>query len=207
MRNQRGRIATGITGVIFAASLASAEPRIQLAATSTLQLSGKSTMHDYESHATKLDLKVELTPTIPAGSSALARLAAPGAVKSLVLTIPVESMHSKKDGLDKNMYKALKASAHPTITFRMTGLPRIAPLAGGSLDVTAEGELEVAGQRKPIDLVVRATPSAEGLVVEGRESLLMSEYGIKPPSMMLGTLKTRDQVDISFRLLLTAEGF
>ena len=206
MPNNSRTIAVAIAGVVLAVGTASAEPRIQMAPTSTLELKGKSTMHDYETRATRMDLAVELG-TLPAGSSTLARLAAPGAVKSLVLTIPVQALRSQKEALDKNLYKALNASAHPSITFRMTALPKVAQLAGGAIDVTAEGELEVAGQRRPIDLAVRATPTPEGLVVEGRESLLMTDYGVKPPSMMLGTLKTRDQVDISFRLLLTAEGF
>ncbi len=209
MRNNGEQVAAGIAGVllVLVAGAADAQPRIQLAPASTIELSGKSTLHDYQSRATQMALTVELAPSLPAGSSPLARLAAPGSVRSLVLIIPVASMHSKKDGLDKNLYKALKASAHPSITFRMTALPGVAPLAGGGFDVTAEGELEVAGQRRPIDLALRATMTSEGLIVEGRETLLMSEYGVKPPTMMLGTLKTHDRVDISFRLLLTAEGF
>jgi hypothetical protein len=207
MLNDRGRIAAVIAGAVLFAGVASAQPRIHLAPASTLELNGKSTMHDFESRATKMDLAVELAPALPAGSSALERLAAPGAVKSFVFTIPVESLRSSKDGLDKNLYKALKSSSNPNITFRMTGLPHVVQIAGRGLDVTAIGDLEVAGQSRSIDLAVRATTTSEGLVVEGRESLLMSDYGIKPPTMMLGAIKTQDRIEISFRLLLTAEGF
>ena len=60
---------------------------------------------------------------------------------------------------------------------------------------------------QPIDMNVRASEAPEGIVLEGSKALLMSSYGIKPPSMFLGTLKTNDQVVIDFRLVLTNNGF
>lgn len=195
----------GALAIALTAVAGGAETRVTLAPTSTLTLRGKSTLHDYESRATRLDLRVELADEIPAGSTPLSRLAASRAVKSLVLTIPVAGLKSPKDGLDKNMYKALRSSEHPNITFRMTGAP-VAAGGPGTLDVSARGELEVAGQRRPIDLELRATTTPEGVFVEGSKALLMSEFGIKPPTMMLGALKTADRVEISFRLLLTVGG-
>ena len=56
-------------------------------------------------------------------------------------------------------------------------------------------------------MIVRASECPEGIVLEGSKALLMSSYGIKPPSMFLGTLKTNDQVVIDFRLVLTNNGF
>jgi hypothetical protein len=72
--------------------VAEAKSRITLAPSSRLLLRGKSTMHDFSSTATRIDLAVEVADELPAGPTLLARLAGPGAVKSVVLTIPVEAM-------------------------------------------------------------------------------------------------------------------
>jgi hypothetical protein len=178
---------------------------IKLAPGSRLTLSGKSTLHAYTSKATRLELAIELAEGLGDQALPLARLAEPGAVKSLVLTIPVEGMKSDKQGLDKNMYKALKSDANPHIVFR---LESAAPAAGESAFRVA-GELEVAGQRRPIEMDVRASETPEGIVLEGTQALVMTAYGIKPPSMFLGTLKTDPQVVIEWRLVLvrTHAGF
>lgn len=188
-----------------AESLPEARPRITLAASSHLMLRGKSTLHDYQSAATRMQLAVEVAEPLPAGASPLARLAQPGAVKSIVLTIPVEAMKSEKNGLDKNMYKALKAAENPNIIFRLATPPVPSGAEGTSFRVA--GELELAGRVQPIEVDVRASETPDGIVLEGSKALLMSDFGIKPPSMFLGTLKTADRVVVEWRLVLTDDGF
>jgi hypothetical protein len=192
------------TGAPVSASGAEATPRITLAPSSQLMLRGKSTLHDYASAATRIQLAVEIGESLPAGASALARLAQPGAVKSIVLTIPVEAMKSEKSGLDKNMYKALKAAENPNIVFRLTS-PPVTGAEGTAYRVA--GELELAGRSQPIEVDVRASETPDGIVLEGSKALLMSDFGIKPPSMFLGTLKTADRVVVEWRLVLTNDGF
>ena len=191
------------TGAAYAANVPETTARLTLAEASRLTLKGKSTMHDFSSTATRLQLAIELADVVPTGDSTLARLATPGAVKEVVLTIPVQGLKSEKEGLDKNMYKALKASANPNIVFRLHSAR-----AGAAADeFRIEGELEVAGQTQPTEITVRATECPEGIVLEGSKALLMSSFGIKPPSMFLGTLKTNDQIVIEWRLVLNHNGF
>jgi hypothetical protein len=190
-------------GAAYAANVPDTSSRLTLAQASRLTLKGKSTMHDFSSTATKLQLAIELADVLPAGDSTIARLATPGAVKSIVLTIPVEGLKSEKDALDKNMYKALKASANPNIVFRLHS----ATAGAVANEFRIAGELEVAGQTQPIEIAVRASECPEGIALEGSKALLMSRFGIKPPSMFLGTLKTNDQIVIDWRLVLTHNGF
>jgi hypothetical protein len=115
-------------------------------------------------------------------------------------------MRSDKDGIDKNMQKALKASANPNIVFRLSAPPAPGAWSSDGTTVKVLGTLEVAGQSREIEVPLRASTIPEGIVLEGRKSLLMSDYGVKPPSMMLGTLKTADAIDIEFRLVLFVNG-
>ena len=38
--------------------------------------------------------------------------------------------------------------------------------------------------------------------MKGARAIKMSEYGVKPPTLILGTMKVRDQVTVSFDLVL-----
>jgi hypothetical protein len=201
-RHRMGAVVVALMGTVGA----QAAPSVTLAPTSRLALHGKSTLHDYHSTATRIELSVDLGTTAVAASP-LAALSQPGAVRGVVLTIPVQAMKSDKDGLDKNMQKALKASANPNIVFRLSAPPAPGAWSSEGSTVSVRGSLEVAGQAREIEVPLRASSTAEGIVLEGRTSLRMSDYGIKPPSMMLGTLKTADAVAIEFRLVLAVSGF
>ena len=76
----------------------------------------------------------------------------PGALQGFELQIPVNTFTSDKDGLTKQMFKAMKADKHPTITFRLNGYT-VEPAAAG-VTVKPTGTLTVAGVEKPIDMVL-----------------------------------------------------
>lgn len=192
---------------MLAASAAQAAPSVTLAPASRLVLHGKSTLHEYHSVATRMELRVELGDVPSSTDTLIERLSRTGAVKTIVLTIPVQAMHSDRDGLDKNMQKALKASENPNIVFRMSAPPPPSSWAADGSNVTVNGVLEIAGQARPIEVPLRISSGADGMVLEGRKALRMTDFGIKPPAMMLGTLKTADAIDIEFRLVLGVAGF
>src|SRR5262249_36399465 len=112
-------------------------------------------------------------------------------------------MHSQRgEGLDKNLLKALKASEHPEVTFHVT-TPHLGAAAGDTLAVSADGVLSVAGAARPITVAGRLVRAETGVWLEGEHGLRMSDYGVKPPTLMLGPPKARDAVSIHFQLPLT----
>jgi len=173
-----------------------------LGAGSRLWLTGKSTMHDYESAAT--DWSVAMTPrsgfTDPADAAATEKLVRESGVEKLMVTVPVAKLKSEKDGLDKNLQKALKADKFPNIDVTIDHYV-VTPI-GDSLGITAKGEITVAGKKQPLELTAVARPTPEGLRVIGQKPLLMTSFDVKPPKMMMGTIKTKDEVVIHFDLLL-----
>ena len=164
-------------------------------ALATLSISGTSTMHPYTVSTKSLKI---------VGASAAAAdvrdLLQPGALQRFELQIPVNTFTSNKDGLTKQMFKAMKAEQHPLITFRLTGYTVVA--GAGATTVKPSGMLTVAGVERPIDMVLEVSEQAGGLHVRGSRDLLMTEFGIKPPTMFMGMLKTDDKVTIKFELNL-----
>jgi polyisoprenoid-binding protein YceI len=162
----------------------------------TLSISGTSTMHPY-TVSTKA-LKVSAAIASAADAQALLQ---PGALQGFELQIPVNTFTSDKDGLTKQMFKAMKADKHPTITFRLDNYT-VEPAAGG-MTVKPTGTLTVAGVERPIDMVLDVIVQAGMLQVRGTRELLMTEFGIKPPTMFMGMLKTDDKVTIKFEVQLS----
>ena len=62
--------------------------------------------------------------------------------------------------------------------------------------------LTVAGRERPVTLAARACGGDQGLWLEGRETLRMTDFGIKPRTMMLGSLRVKDQIIVRYRMLL-----
>ena len=173
-----------------------------LGAGSRLWLTGKSTMHDY--HSAAAEWSVAMTPRTgfaePADAPAAEKLVRESGVAKVVVSVPVAKLHSEKDGLDKNLQKALKADKFPTIDVTLSSYT-VTP-TGDSLGITAEGEITVAGKTTPLKLEGVGRPTPEGLRVTGRKPLLMTSFDVKPPKMMMGTIKTKDEVVIHWDLLL-----
>jgi polyisoprenoid-binding protein YceI len=191
-----------------AISLAAAEPAapataLTLAPGSRLWLEGDSTLHAYKSNATKIDATAEVGGTFAAGSAEARAAVAAGALKSLRISVPVSGLKSGENGLDKNLQKALKADAAPVIRFTLVDY-KAEEGKDGSLLVKARGKLAIAGVEK--DAVVEATCSfgPGGVDVTGAKDVLMSDFGIKPPVLMLGAIKTADKVVVRFALKLKA---
>jgi|GEM_PF-1826573 len=174
---------------------------------SKLWLTGDSTVHAYSSTATEIKFDMTIPQEKKSTGNALYEEIRAEKVKTLNVSISVTGLKSGKARLDRNMYKALKAEQHPEIVFHLRSYTVWSSTSDTSFFLVAQGELSIAGQTKPIELQTNVTSKKSlatgGLVqIEGNKELLMTDYGIKPPSFM-GAIKTHDQVVINFDLLLS----
>ena len=117
-------------------------------------------------------------------------------VKSASLTVPVGQLECGDKTMNEHMRKALKAATNPQITWKMTSYD----VQGAN--VVINGRLTIAGKENAIEL--RGSGSAENGTIrfKGSKQFNMTEYGVKPPSLMLGTMKVDEKVKVSFDLLL-----
>lgn len=176
---------------------------------SVLWLEGTSTMHDFESRSTEVAVELLSGSAVTqlANATGLMALIRSSEVLEVRVQVPVASLRSDKDALDRNLRKAMRAAEHASVSFvlkKYSVAP--GPTAGDTVAIAAEGLLTVAGQERPVSLPARAYPAGEGVWLEGSERLLMSEYGIEPPKMFLGTLKVHDPITIHYRLFLIPKG-
>ncbi len=122
----------------------------------------------------------------------------PALVEAFEIAIPAATLASDKEGLDKNMHKALKTDKFADITFRMKSLEK------NGAGLRALGTLTIAGVTKDITLDLAVQRSGANLSVIGDVPLLMTDYGITPPKAMMGMMRTDPKITIRLELVLAA---
>lgn len=178
--------ALGITAAVASAQMALPK-NLTLAKESRLWLEGTSTVRSFKCSATKLDMNVLAEPEESPATM----------VKTASLTVPVAQLDCGNKTMNEHMRKALKAEANPQISWKLTSYQ----VDGSNVVIT--GKLTIAGKENPIEL--RGTGTAENGTIrfKGSKQFKMTEYGVKPPSLMLGTMKVGDAVTVSFDLALS----
>jgi polyisoprenoid-binding protein YceI len=192
------RLATTLLVSAFAATLhAGTAPAPLSVASARVSLDGTSSLHAYTASTTQVRVSGIDIAGMPTGDL-LEYVLQPGALTGFEVVIPAASLSSPKDGIDKNMHKALKVAEHPDIRFRLRALE---PSDGG---YRAVGFLTIAGVEKEVVLNLQVQRKGSTLAVTGGTDLVMTDFGVKPPKAMLGMIRTDPKVRISIELVLAA---
>jgi polyisoprenoid-binding protein YceI len=184
-------------GALSAAVVAQTAAPLALT-TGRITLDGSSNLHEWTASSTSVRLTHVQVSNPAAGAALLDHVLTPGALQAFDIAVPVTTLKSPKDGLDKNMYKALKSEQFPEIVFRMRRLES----RGAAGALRAVGVLTIAGVDREVTFDVNTERVAQGLRVQGQVALLMTDFGIAPPKAMLGMLKTDPKVTVRFDTVL-----
>ena len=103
--------------------------------------------------------------------------------------------------MDNNTYKALNTSKNPNITFVLTS-GNVTSVGVNKYQLNGMGKLTIAGKTLQTDLVTILTynPADKSFSCTGVKKFKMTEYGVKPPTIFMGTIKTGDEISIAYNL-------
>jgi hypothetical protein len=164
-----------------------------------VSIAGTSNIHEYTASTTDVRIvRLQLADGV-SGPNFWEEIVKPGAIESFEVAMAAGTLSSPREGLDKNMYKALKVKEFPDITFSLIRFE-------GGADpgaLRAKGVLKIAGVERDVILDLKTTRDDLKFRVNGTLSLLMTDYGIAPPKAMLGVLKTDPKVTVTFETVLT----
>jgi polyisoprenoid-binding protein YceI len=152
---------------------------------STMIIDGTSNVHDWECDVQKLNGAVEMNE---------------GMISNVTLSIPVKSIDSGKGGMNSNMYDALKADKHKNITFKLDSTQLKSGDADSEMVLAVSGKLTIAGKTQTITMDVNGQKSEDGYTFSGEKKLNMTDYDVKPPTAMFGTISTGEEVTIIFTI-------
>jgi hypothetical protein len=170
---------------------------IDLQPESRLWVAGTSTVRSFQCQAGAFDAKIGSV-----GADAVAAvLAGSKAISDVVVTVAADKLDCRNGTMNEHMRKALKVDKHPTIVFHVTNYE----LTKGA-DVVAvimSGTLTLGGVEKPISVNAEAKPGENGtLLVSGTREVRMTDFGLKPPTLMLGTMKVDERIKVGFDIVL-----
>jgi polyisoprenoid-binding protein YceI len=119
---------------------------------------------------------------------------------SLTFSLPSTHLKSDKKGLDKNAYKALKTENHENIMYTLLSA-RVSPEKNNQFLIQTKGNLTIAGVTKEILMDVHCKVNNDAINCSGSNELRMTDYKVRPPTFMLGAMKTGDAVMLSFTMV------
>lgn len=174
----------------FIISISSAQVKYHSKDYVNLLVSGTSMLHDWDMKSAKgtctavfaFNTKGELT-----------------GLSTMKFVTPAESLKSGHSGMDKNTYNALKTNKYSNITFVL-----ITASVGTDSIIKCNGKLTIAGVTNDADLTAtyKINPD-KSITISGTKKLKMSDFKMDPPTFMMGTIKTGNDVTFKFDLTLS----
>ena len=150
----------------------------------TVSILGTSNVHDWEMKVAKINSELTLSSSKQ--------------ITSLVVKIPVISIKSGKGIMDEKTYDAFDSKKNPNIVFQLTEASSI-KLTDKDSEITLTGNLSMSGETRKISFkTVGKTTKTGDYQLKGSVPLKMTDFKIKPPTAMLGAMKTGDAVTVKF---------
>lgn len=164
---------------------------------SKLWLEGTSSVRSFTCRAARVDGTVATRP----GSTSLAVGELEKTVGTADVSVAVAGLECGNGTMNGHLRKALKAEANPKVSYRITSYALTgAGESEGKLKLN--GTLTIAGTDRPVSIDATAVNEAGRLRVRGSRRLRMTEFGVRPPTLMMGTMKVHDPVTVHFDVLL-----
>jgi hypothetical protein len=122
------------------------------------------------------------------------------------LSVPVISLRGNSQGMDRDMYSALKAGQCPFIQYRLEKVQdaqvRQDPsTAKTEIILHVTGVLTVAGVQRPLatELTIQEDTSQHYLV-HARSVIQMTDFKVTPPTALFGLIRAQDSLSVIFNL-------
>lgn len=157
-----------------------------------IKLTGTSNLHDWEMKSAKGTSEVAFVVDAKGIITSLSKLS---------FSLPVKNLKSKSKAMDKNTYKALNEPANPNISFAGTGAT-VTPKGNNNYVFTCTGNMSIAGTTKKTELVAtgKYNPADKSFTITGIKKMKMTDYNVKPPKALLGSIKTGNDISISYNI-------
>ncbi len=157
------------------------------AKSSKVTIKGTSTLHDWEVESTDfnswalIDIDDHNNYVIQEGEA----------------IFYADEIKSESSLMDKKTHDALKSDKYPNITFIPNQLTRIPH----NIESTIPGNLTIAGVTNEVNLPVTLSLVNHHITISSKLKIKLSDYGIKLPTAMFGTIKCGNEVIIESTLL------
>jgi polyisoprenoid-binding protein YceI len=189
-------ISSSLTHAQISARSFSAMRHLAVRGDSRLWIEGSSNLRDWSCEATALDaaIDVDSRASFENGVAELRRVQ---------VRVPVSALKCGRDQMDRIMYKALRADDAPECRHIVGSFDVVTTDGDGEFALKTLGRLRVAGHEKAVRLDVDVEQLPDGtLRAQGALPILMTDYGITPPTALFGVIRTDNRIVVKFDLLV-----
>lgn len=174
-----------LTSVLFSISSALTAQNFSIVPQSaSINVHGTSNVHDWDMKPTKVTGELGINSAKQ--------------VSAITIKVEVKSLKSGNGIMDGKTYDAFEYKKNPYIVFQLTEVSQ-AKLTDNDTEITLTGNLSFAGATRKISIktVGKITKSGD-YQLKGSVPLKMTDFKMKPPTAMLGTMKTGDAITVKF---------
>jgi polyisoprenoid-binding protein YceI len=153
-------------------------------------------VRDWRCEATSLDAAVDIDDGMHAGSAA-------SGIRGVQVRVPTHSLTCGRSQMDHIMYKALHVDDAPECRQIVGRFDVVSTAAGARPTLVMQGTLRIAGRERVVRMPVELEEQPDGSVrAKGTLPILMTDYGISPPTALFGVLRTENRLVVKFDLLV-----
>ena len=179
----------------------SAQPRdtvrVEIGQGSQVWIEGTSNVADWRCRAVAFDAQVELDAT----SNREAALSS--TLRTINVKVAVRDLKCGNRKMDHDLYQALRASDPDKPSYILVRFDVIGDSASGT-NIATRGPLVVAGVERVVTMPVTTERGTDGVVrARGAVSMLMTDFGIKPPVGLFGLIRSRNEITVKFDLVVS----
>lgn len=154
----------------------------------SLKIEGTSNVHDWSMEAEQ----VTGTALVQFGENGLEGF------DQVNVSVQSKKIESGKRIMNNKTYDALEADDYPRIRYELISVSNLQS-SGDQFSGKATGKLEIAGKSSIVTIPFQGTiVNGNTFKVKGDFALKMTDFGIDPPTAMLGTLKTGNQLTLNY---------
>jgi len=171
--------------------------RLAVRPDSRLWLEGSSNVRDWRCEATSLDASVDIDDAMhPIGSTA-------ARVRGVQVRVPTHALTCGRSQMDHIMYKALHVDDAPECRQIVGRFDVVSTAPGARPTLVMQGTLRIAGRERVVRMPVELEEQPDGSVrAKGALPILMTDYGISPPTALFGVVRTENRIVVKFDLLV-----
>ena len=173
-----------VTGLLQSAT-AQSGGRYTFTSETQLFIDGTSSLHDWTCEVPKS------TGSFTTGDGA------PFSIAAGNVSVLVDEIECGKGTMNSKLRDALKINNAKTVAFQL-GSATVTGQTGNKFALSLKGNLTIAGTSKPVTLSATGTQQNGLIRFEGKHALKQTDYGVDPPTALLGRLKTGDEVTVRF---------
>jgi len=143
----------------------------------------------------------ESTHAVGTAAATTTELAQLASVAGAQVTVPVGTLDCRNNTMNGHMRNALKADQAPEIRFRASSV-QVTPTSADAGTAEMQGTLSIAGADRPVAISGTVARENGQIRVRGSKRITMTDWGVHPPSLMLGAMKVNPVATVGFDVVL-----